>query len=372
MSSTEEGGGAVGAVSTDQTITNNNDFVSICIDLLRWKGELANLESLVKASNGTCNPLIRKVPSTLGRHEDFTHFVKKIGVDKHTLYNNMKTEWLEKCFDPKELEKYSNHNEKLAWMFFVDGCAIFQAVYMRYNLGHAIIRFINGTVKDPQSHQHFGVAGKTVFLTIFVDNKEPIHLLHLLRVRLLFKKEKPWHSRFCISFTNRRNHTRIKPHHSHPFRNVKELKNAGIWLEASETSCLTDISFNHYFFVGKLRLPPLTVDDSTMNLIAYEMCPDFYNNFTVTSYMGFLDSLIDEAEDWLIKKMNMDLVPSLMIYRHVKLQIHDHHNNMWIRYPAQVYRTFFRTRWTFFAFVGAIGALFIGALQAYYTIHQPK
>ncbi|PPD79262.1 hypothetical protein GOBAR_DD23811 [Gossypium barbadense] len=131
-----------------------------------------------------------------------------------------------------------------------------------------------------------------------------------------------------------------------------------------------------------------------MNLIAYEMCPDFYNNnFTVTSYMGFLDSLIDEAEDVkelrhsgilynrlgsdkevakLIKKMNMVLVPSLMIYRHVKLQIHDHHKNMWIRYPAQVYRPFFRTRWTFFAFVGAIGALFIGALQAYYTIHQPN
>ncbi|MBA0619444.1 hypothetical protein Godav_028619, partial [Gossypium davidsonii] len=99
-----------------------------------------------------------------------------------------------------------------------------------------------------------------------------------------------------------------------------------------------------------------------MNLIAYEMCPDFYNNnFTVTSYIGFLDSLIDEAEDVkelrdagilynrlgsdkevakLIKKMNMDLVPSLMIYRHVKLQIHDHHNNMWIRYPAQVYVLF--------------------------------
>ncbi|KAH1084272.1 hypothetical protein J1N35_024033 [Gossypium stocksii] len=124
------------------------------------------------------------------------------------------------------------------------------------------------------------------------------------------------------------------------------------------------------------------------------MCPDFYNNnFSVTSYMGFLDALIDEAEDVkelrdasilcnrlgsdkevakLIKKMNIDLVPSPMIYRHVKLHIHNHRNDMWIKYPAQVYRTFFRTRWTFFAFVGAIAALFIGALQAHYTIYQPK
>ena len=53
--------------------------------------------------------------------------------------------------------------------------------------------------------------------------------------------------------------------------------------------------------MGKLRLLPITVDDSIrpkfMNLIAYEMCPDFNNDFEVTSYICFLDSLIDEAED---------------------------------------------------------------------------
>ncbi|KAB2052140.1 hypothetical protein ES319_A12G099100v1 [Gossypium barbadense] len=36
--------------------------------------------------------------------------------------------------DPQELEKYSDDNKELAWMFFVDGCAILQAVYMRYVL----------------------------------------------------------------------------------------------------------------------------------------------------------------------------------------------------------------------------------------------
>ncbi|MBA0654798.1 hypothetical protein Goklo_021733, partial [Gossypium klotzschianum] len=138
---------------------------------------------------------------------------------------------------------------------------------------------------------------------------------------------------------NRSNQTRTRRHHSHTFRNVKELKNAGIWLKASETSCLTDISFNRIFFVGKLRLPPITVDDSTINLIAYEMCPDFDNDFTVTSYMCFLDLLIDEAEDVkdlrdagilynrlgsdeevakLFNKMNTDLVPSPMTYSEVK------------------------------------------------------
>ena len=32
----------------------------------------------------------------------------------------------------QELEKYSDDNKELAWMFLLDGCAILQAVYMRY------------------------------------------------------------------------------------------------------------------------------------------------------------------------------------------------------------------------------------------------
>ncbi|PPD79257.1 hypothetical protein GOBAR_DD23806 [Gossypium barbadense] len=126
-----------------------------------------------------------------------------------------------------------------------------------------------------------------------------------------------------------------------------------------------------------------------MNLIAYEMCPDLYNNFTVTSYMGFLDSLIDEAKDVkelrdagilynrlgsdeevakVIKKMNTDVVRSQTTYSEVKQQIHNHCKNMWIQYPAQAYHT----GWTFFAFVGAIAALFMSSLWTHYTIHQPK
>ena len=34
-----------------------------------------------------------------------------------------------------------------------------------------------------------------------------------------------------------------------------------------------------------------------MNLIAYEMCLDFKNDFGVTSYIYFLGSLIHEAND---------------------------------------------------------------------------
>ncbi|KAH1084266.1 hypothetical protein J1N35_024027 [Gossypium stocksii] len=508
MSSVEEGGGAVGApggaVSTDQTITTNTNPLDTIIpmpgtDFTLSNGELKHLRSLDEAFDGNqldpkAKPLIRRVPSTLGRHEYFRNcfkpkvisigplhhndptlhaseklkfklaalFVKKIGGDiggdNQTLYNNIKTEidGLKKCYDPKELEKSSNDDEKLAWMFFVDGCAILQAVYMRYGQDYnptpnelfiknqlltfvysdlfllenqlpfrvlelltssskngekfmkAIRRFIDDTVitpadmKEPQSHQQDRFWSSEWWEQ---QEGERIHLLHLLRVRLLFKKEKKEnprrHSRFCTRFfkylINRSNQTGTKQHHSHTFCNVKELENAWIRLKASKTSCLTDISFNSVFFIGNLWLPPIIVDDSTvpnfMNLIAYEMCPDFDNDFTVTSYMCFLDSLIDEAEDVkalrltgilynglgsdeevarLFNKMNTDLVPSPMIYSYVEQQIHNHCKNMWINYAAKAYHTLFRSPWTCLAFVAAIVALYLSALHTYYTIHQPK
>ena len=50
-----------------------------------------------------------------------------------------------------------------------------------------------------------------------------------------------------------------------------------------------------------ILLPPIIVDDSTrpkfLNLIAYEMCLDFENDFGITSYISFLDSLIDDAKE---------------------------------------------------------------------------
>jgi hypothetical protein len=87
------------------------------------------------------------------------------------------------------------------------------------------------------------------------------------------------------------------------YRKVQELRAAGIHVERSknENCCLRDISFTTVACLGYLFLPPMIVDDSTrpkfLNLIAYEMCLDFENDFGVTSYISFLDSLIDEAND---------------------------------------------------------------------------
>ncbi|XP_022765991.1 UPF0481 protein At3g47200-like [Durio zibethinus] len=447
--------------------------------------DLENLKSLDESleadqTEATAKPLIQRVPSMLGGNKDFkkyfkpkviaigplhhddpslqgaeklklklaAHFIKKHGVEKEILYSKIKMELanLKKCYDPKEIERYCDDNdEKLTWMFFLDGCAVLQAIYLNYapcvdvkegtsnemnikndlltfvyldffllenqlpyrvlellttssNQGEmfkeSIKRFIDGNVMTPaemkkeQEQQQQGKQQK------HQQQREPAHFLELLRARLLVTTEekKSWGCDRLFRYIGKR----MISHHSHTFRNVKELREAGIWLRPSETSCLKDISFNRLCFVGKLRLPPITVDDSTgpkfMNLIAYEMCPDFDNDFAVTSYICFLDSLIDEAEDVkalrdagilhnglgsdeevakLFNKMNTDLVPSPSIYSEVKTQIQNHCRNVWITYAAQAYHTHFRSPWTFLAFVGAIAALFLSAIQTYYTVH-PK
>ncbi|KAK5787171.1 hypothetical protein PVK06_041824 [Gossypium arboreum] len=328
---------------------------------------------------------------------------------------------IKKCYDPEELEKYSNDNEKLAWMFFVNGCAILQAVYMRCSNSDDVYH-----VYGPSFIKNDLLT--FVYSDLFLlENQIPFRVLELLTsssggeqfmnaikrfiddtvitpaedrfastntdfapVKAGGSSIKESEFTYCIYYDNE---ARTKRSHPHTIRNVKELKKVGIWLKASKTSCLTDISFNRIFFVGKLCLLPITVNDSTMNLIAYEMCPDFYDDFTVTSYMCFLDLLIDEAEDVkdlravsilynrlgsdeevakIFNKMNTDLVPSSMISSEFRRKIHNFCKTARINHVAQAYHTYVSSIWTFLAFVGAITALLLGALQTYYTIHQQK
>ncbi|XP_034690538.1 UPF0481 protein At3g47200-like [Vitis riparia] len=83
------------------------------------------------------------------------------------------------------------------------------------------------------------------------------------------------------------------------FRNVKELMDAGIRIKRSPTRHLRDISFRSNGITACLRIPPITIDNSTkamfLNLIAYEMSSDVDHDFI--SYLRFLDSLIDHADD---------------------------------------------------------------------------
>ncbi|TKY46398.1 UPF0481 protein isoform X2 [Spatholobus suberectus] len=85
-------------------------------------------------------------------------------------------------------------------------------------------------------------------------------------------------------------------------RNIQELRAAGVRLKKSNSRRLWDISFSCGWLRPELKLPEITVDDTTaptfLNLITYEMCPDFRNNYKIcSSFVAFMDSLIDHPDD---------------------------------------------------------------------------
>ncbi|MFQ6648994.1 hypothetical protein Gotur_022234 [Gossypium turneri] len=123
------------------------------------------------------------------------------------------------------------------------------------------------------------------------------------------------------------------------------------------------------------------------------MCRDFKNDFEVTSYLCFMDALIDTADDVkelrvtgilhnyfgsdeevanLFNKMSRDLVPDQKMYDKVTNVIHKYCNNPWTDAVAQVYYTYFSTPWTFLAFIGAIIGLLFSAIQAYFSLPQNR
>jgi hypothetical protein len=224
--------------------------------------------------------------------------------------------------------------------------------------------------------------------------RDPTHLLDLLRTRLLgpppCPEAKPSSSR--CPFTHQ------EDQEWQTYRNVQELKAAGIQLKRSKNnSYLRNISFTKRFgfgcYPGNLWLPPITVDDSTgpkfMNLIAYEMCLDFDNDFGISSYLSFLDSLIDEADDVkymrkagvlhnflgsdqevanLFNEIGTDLVPSAEAYKDVKFQIQKYYKSKWLTWMAQVRHDHFSSPWTIIAFLGVLLALALTAVQAWFAV----
>ena len=232
------------------------------------------------------------------------NFIEESGKTDKELYMVIKNniEQLRKCFDEEVIHNYND--EALSWMLFVDGCATLKFIhsaveenFKRFQIKNGQMAFVqqdlfllenqlpyrvlddliknsNEGEKLRESVQRFinmqSMTGKTEETP---PNKEPVHLLDLLRNRLLG----------CTSVSPENNSDQVD---WHSFRNVQELKAVGIHLKSSNNSCLRNITFTQKywkFYGGTLSLPPIIVDDSTgpkfFNLIAYEMCPDFENDY---------------------------------------------------------------------------------------------
>ncbi|KAF3681463.1 hypothetical protein FXO37_02904 [Capsicum annuum] len=140
-------------------------------------------------------------------------------------------------------------------------------------------------------------------------------------------------------------------------------------------------------------------DDSTksefLNLVAYETRPDTPDDFGITSYLTFMDSLIDHAEDVkelrskgillnsfgtdeevanLFKEIAQNLVPNPHAFFDAKLKIEQQYSSRRKAWIAELKNTHFAGPWTFLAFIAAlfvialqVAGLVLSAFQTYYA-----
>ena len=373
-------------------------------------------------------------------------FVNGSGKEIKDLYNKIEEniKELRECFEEEVTKKYDD--EALAWLLFVDGCAILQYIYCVANdqfkqldiktdsvtfgqqdlfllenqLPYRLLKWLMGLSKMEKKLKE-SIETYVAKLIMVPDNQqskqqeengnqgnlhaqeyqqpekrismdeESVHLLDQLRTRLLRCHGQPPDAII-------KNKKKKKDQGWQSYRNVQELGAAGIHLKRGSNSCLHNISFRRQFlFFGHLYLPPITVDDSTrpmfMNLIAYEMCLDFKNDFAITSYISFLDSLIDEANDVkmlrkarilhnflgsdeevakLFNEIGRDLVPDPDIYQDVKSKIQEFYDSKCTTWMAQFVHDHFSSPWTILAFCGVLLGLGLTAAQTWYAVKSSQ
>ncbi|XP_054801437.1 UPF0481 protein At3g47200-like [Prosopis cineraria] len=212
----------------------------------------------------------------------------------------------------------------------------------------------------------------------------PPHLLHHLRSEML------------RGFHPKETKSKHK-HRSRTYRNVMELKQAGIRVKRSKPKSPIDISFHSTWFGGRLKLPKIVVDHITaptyLNLIAYETLPDFQNKHEISSYVEFLDTMIDHPEDVkllraagvllnrlgsdeevakLFNTIAADLKTDASTYAYVTEEIEMHYKKRYKTWLSQAFHMYFRSPWTIIAFLAGFLALFLTAAQTWITFYPPK
>ncbi|KAI9121713.1 hypothetical protein K1719_008746 [Acacia pycnantha] len=335
----------------------------------------------------------------------------------------------------------NNKEEELAWTFLLDGCAVLEFIrnqgiekpkaklkikvdqlvlvqqdmlFLENQLPYRLLTLLSNGHENElnqwiksflKTHPMItstiagtGSSNGSEEVNITVEVDQPPHLLHLLRQSILGDPgtkinkdggESDWAKREIQTY-----------------RNIQELKEAGIavtkW-NVEKNKRLTDIGFEYWGIslrrggiIGKLELMPLTVDDlmlpTFLNLIAYEMCPDFENGYEISSYVAFMDSLIDHPDDVkqlrkagilhnvlgsdedVAKVFNIistDLMPDIERYRKVRERLNDRYTTRCLTWLAQVTHDHFSNPWSFLGFVATIVALLLTFVQTWYTIYAP-
>ncbi|OVA03077.1 Protein of unknown function DUF247 [Macleaya cordata] len=160
--------------------------------------------------------------------------------------------------------------------------------------------------------------------------------------------------------------------------------------EISNSSSLKDISFQGQV----LRLPVVVIDDTTestfLNLMAFERFHVGAGN-EITSYVCFMDNIIDSAEDVKILKcsgivhnaigsekavaklfneMTKDVTPDPgSSLEEVERKLNDYCKNKWHEWRANLIHTYFRSPWALLSLLAAVVLLALTISQTFYTIY---
>ncbi|XP_060671092.1 UPF0481 protein At3g47200-like [Ziziphus jujuba] len=183
------------------------------------------------------------------------------------------------------------------------------------------------------------------------------------------------------------------------YHSARELRSMGIWFRPNKTGSFSDVKFESQLFIrGVLTLPPILIDASTksllLNMLALESS---YTNLEdkkcVTSYMCFMDSLIDNAEDVMILRSQnvivnclgtdqdvadlfndiaIHLIPDPHLYAEAKRGIQKYCNSKFQQWMAECYNNHFRSPWTLLALCGAISVILLTAAQTFLAAWHPK
>ncbi|KAG5242578.1 UPF0481 protein [Salix suchowensis] len=178
------------------------------------------------------------------------------------------------------------------------------------------------------------------------------------------------------------------------YYSAKDLQKEGIHFKPSKTNTLMDVEFHSSIFYGTLKLPAITIESATesmlLNLVAYETAVSLDEPNWVTSYICFIDSLIDDAEDVkvlrskgiltnylgpdqkvaeLFNQIGRSLQPNTNAYNEIQREINIACESIWKKWIAEWQQTYFSSPWAFTAFVAASAGLVLTATQTYYTVY---
>ncbi|KAF3972877.1 hypothetical protein CMV_003664 [Castanea mollissima] len=192
------------------------------------------------------------------------------------------------------------------------------------------------------------------------------------------------------------------------FRSVRELKTKGIHFKPINSSFLSlaklgksislrNVEFRSRFISAELKLPPLFLDPAKIkvynNLAAFEWCPPTVNALVITSYICFLNTLIDGPDDVrelrskrillnnvgsdqevlkMLREMTTFERQDVALYQGVRKAIEKHYNNKIRTWVAEIINKYFSTPLAALGLFGAITFLVLAIVQTRFTIYPIK